>query len=59
MFRTGGVSARKFVAWIGTTQKDQAFVLKQARLLREERETTDKDRKKKKGGGKGEETADA
>ena len=42
---TGGVSVPKFMNWVGDQQKTEAQVLKQGRLIREER---DADRKKNK-----------
>ena len=45
----GAVDVTKFSSWIAGVQKDQAVVLKQGRLLREEQET----QKKKRGVPKG------
>lgn len=38
----GGVVAAKFAAWVAGVQKDEAIVLKQGRLLREERHAESK-----------------
>jgi hypothetical protein len=38
---TGGVTMPKFMSWVGDQQKNEAQVLKQGRLIREER-TADK-----------------
>ena len=45
---TGGVHARKFMQWVGTMEKDKAFVMKQGRQYREEQDALLV--KKKKGG---------
>lgn len=44
---TGGVSAAAFSAWVSSRQRDEAQVLKQGRLLREERAATAKATKTK------------
>ena len=49
----GAVTTRKFLQWVGAAQKDEAFVMKQQRQLREERDAAVKKKKKKKQGGKG------
>ena len=46
---TGGAHAHTFETWLSNVQKDHAQVLKQGRLLREERATRDKKTKGKKG----------
>ena len=48
---TGAVEVRGFNQWLSTTQKDHAFILKQGRLLREERAVADKDKRSGGGGG--------
>ena len=40
----GAVDVQKFHGWVSTVQKDQATILKQGRLLREERESEKKKR---------------
>jgi hypothetical protein len=42
---TGGAVVANFESWLAGVQKDQAFTLKQNRLLREERANDDKRRK--------------
>ena len=46
----GAVTARKFLQWVGAAQKDEAFVLKQQRQLRDEKDAAAKKKKGGKGG---------
>ena len=48
----GSLETPHFASWVATTQKDQQFVMKQTRLLREERnqENTRRQKDKNKGG---------
>ena len=48
---SGAVEVRGFNQWLGTTQKDQAFIVKQGRLLREERAVAEKDKRNDGGNG--------
>ena len=57
----GSVELPLFTAWVSASQRDQALVMKQGRLLREERHSDNLRRskdKKTKGGGKGEADGD-
>ena len=49
---SGAAVTTKFHGWVATEQKDQAIVLKQGRLLREEK-NTEKKRKDGEGAGRG------
>ena len=50
---SGAVDVRGFSQWLSTTRKDQAFIMKQGRLLREERAVAEKDKRNDGGNGNG------